>query len=121
VKCIIAGGRDVPADYAEKLVVEALSLCGFANDITSIIHGGASGIDAAAGRVCSPWLPVEVMEAAWDLFGKAAGPFRNHAMAAKSEALIACHDGVSRGTASMIEIAKKRGLRVFVLRYGDNG
>lgn len=119
MRCIIAGGRDVPDNYAEKIVIEALSLCEFANEITSIIHGGASGIDSAAGRVCSPWLPVEVMEAEWDLFGKAAGPFRNAVMAAKADALIAVHDGKSKGTAGMIEIAKKRGLKVFVLRYGE--
>jgi len=31
--------------------------------------------------------------------------------------LIACWDGVSRGTKSMIDLATKQGLRIFVIKY----
>jgi hypothetical protein len=57
----------------------------------------------------------------WESFGKAAGPIRNEEMADNAEALLAIWDGSSRGTISMIELARKKGLRVFVYNvYEDS-
>ena len=39
---------------------------------------------------------------------------RNQVMADHADALIAVWDGASKGTADMIDRAKKRGLKVFV-------
>lgn len=49
--------------------------------------------------------------------GRAAGPIRNEEIAEVSDALIAFWDGKSRGTKSMIEIARRKGLQVAVVRY----
>ena len=46
-----------------------------------------------------------------------AGPIKNEEMAEVSDALIAFWDGKSRGTKSMIEIARRKGLQVAVVRY----
>ena len=46
-----------------------------------------------------------------------AGPIRNEEMAEVSDALIAFWDGKSRGTKSMIEIARRKGLQVAVVKY----
>ena len=53
----------------------------------------------------------------WERHGRAAGPIRNEEMAEVSDALIAFWDGKSRGTKSMIEIARRKGLQVAVVRY----
>jgi hypothetical protein len=62
-------------------------------------------------------IPVERYPANWDQFGKRAGMLRNSLMAYKGQALIALWDGVSTGTAHMIEAAKTRRLRIFVVNF----
>lgn len=66
-------------------------------------------------------LKLKRFPAKWDVYGKRAGYLRNVEMAeyAKQDkgVLIAFHDGESRGTKHMIEIAYERGLRVFVVHY----
>ena len=49
--------------------------------------------------------------------GRAAGPIRNKEMANNADALIAFWDGQSRGTRSMINLARKMGLQVAICRY----
>ena len=60
-------------------------------------------------------IPVKEFHAPWDSLGAGAGPFRNRQMAEYADALIAVHDGTSRGTANMIHEAKKRGLEILVV------
>ena len=50
----------------------------------------------------------------WGLHGRKAGFIRNGEMAQYADALIAIHDGESRGTAGMIGIAKQKRLVVYV-------
>lgn len=57
-----------------------------------------------------------VFPAHWRRWGAAAGPIRNRLMAERADALIAVWDGESRGTASMVCLAERRGLRVHVCR-----
>jgi hypothetical protein len=52
----------------------------------------------------------------WDRFGRSAGPKRNKQMAEYGDALIAVWDGESRGTKTMIEFARERGLQVYIHR-----
>ena len=56
----------------------------------------------------------------WDKYGKGAGYIRNQEMAKYSEldgALIAFHNGKSKGTKSMIALAKKYNLLVRIVGY----
>ncbi len=53
----------------------------------------------------------------WDIHGKSAGHIRNAEMADYADALIAFWDGKSRGTANMIENARKRGLKIKIFYY----
>jgi hypothetical protein len=108
MKTIIAGSRTI-TDFA--LVANAIKASGF--KITEVVSGGCSGPDQLGER----WaalnnVPVKVFPADWEAYGKAAGPMRNERMAAYADALIACFDGKSRGTANMIEHARERGLRI---------
>lgn len=62
-------------------------------------------------------IPCALFPADWKQYGKAAGPKRNKAMAQAVEALIALYDGKSKGTANMIQEARKAGLQVYVKPY----
>ena len=50
----------------------------------------------------------------WDGLGKSAGYIRNAEMAENADILIAIWDGKSRGTRHMIDIARRKGLKVLV-------
>lgn len=84
-----------------------------------IVHGGQRGADSIAGEVAIdlhlPWM---VFPAQWKVYGKAAGPIRNHQMleAGKPHLVCAFHDDLARskGTANMVRIARVAGIPVRV-------
>lgn len=117
-RVIIAGGRNF-SDYA--LLKER---CDFylQNKLQThtviIVSGHASGADSLGERYAQEkHLSVEAHAADWAAHGRAAGPIRNAEMADCADALIAFWDGQSRGTASMINLARQKGLTVAVVRY----
>lgn len=110
MKVIIAGSREV-TDYPT--ILRAIVAADF--DITEVVSGGARGVDRLGERYAQlQGIPVKVFAADWSEFGKAAGPMRNREMAHYADALIALWDGESRGTKSMIQLARAAGLRVYV-------
>lgn len=110
MKTIIAGGRDI-TDYFH--LEEALEA--YRNDITEVVSGGAEGADSLGERYAKgAGIPLKIFKADWATNGKAAGPMRNRQMAEYAQALLALWDSKSRGTANMIEEARKRGLFVQV-------
>ena len=117
MKTIIAGSRDLK--WAD--VRAAISACPWWMEITEVVSGRAPGVD----RLGEAWakqngIPVIPFPADWTRYGKAAGPIRNSQMAQNAEALLAVWDGVSDGTADMIEKADARNLRVFVWNKQDH-
>ena len=83
-----------------------------------IVTGHASGADTLGEKFAVDHnLQCELHPADWEKHGKAAGPIRNAEMADVADALIAFWDGQNRGTKSMIELAKRKGLQVAVVRY----
>jgi len=112
VKTIIAGSRGID-EY--QLVIEAIQESGWYDDITEVVSGAASGPDTLGARWANnSKIPVKWFPAQWKLYGKRAGFIRNKEMADYSEALIAVHDGRSRGTQNMIDLATQLGLKVYV-------
>ena len=117
MKVIIAGGRDFK-DY------DLLSLkCNLILEDTpfeeiEIVSGTARGADLLGedyANKCS--YPIKKFPADWDKYGKSAGHRRNAEMAEYADALICFWDGSSRGTKSMIELAKKKGLKIRIIKY----
>ncbi len=112
MKIIIAGSRDITS------VNEVGFACfksGLFAEATEIISGGAKGVDSLGeviANMCG--LPVKQFIPDWTKYGKKAGFLRNIEMAEYADALIAVWDGNSRGTQHMIDIAKAKGLKVFV-------
>lgn len=114
MKVIIAGSRSM-TNY--EVVKQAVNESGFV--ISEVVCGMARGVDLL-GR---EWalrnsVLVKEMPADWNRFGKSAGYKRNVQMAEVADALIAIWDGVSRGTKHMIDIAKNKGLLVYIKRVG---
>lgn len=110
MKTIIAGSRTIKD---KKILEEAIAASGF--EITRVITGMAKGVDSL-GKI---WgnenaIPVSEYPANWGKYGKRAGYLRNLDMAKQANALIAVWDGESKGTAHMINIAKKQGLKIYV-------
>lgn len=111
MKTIIAGSRTI---NNLRLLEKTIDESGF--EITEVVCGGARGVDDLGRKWAGNGnrIPVKLFPANWDLFGKSAGYKRNVEMAYYAEALIALWDGESRGTKHMIDIAKSKGLKVFV-------
>lgn len=112
MRTIIAGSRD---GVTMLDIEEAVQHCGWAPSV--VISGTARGAD----RLGELWagrhqIPVERFPADWDRYKKAAGYRRNEQMADHAEALIAIWNGQSPGTKHMIDIARRKGLRVYVRR-----
>ena len=81
-----------------------------------VVHGGCS---AGPDRHAQDWYETmyqwnrdvgqEVFMADWKTHGKAAGPIRNSVMIGQDiDLVLAFWDGVSRGTANMVELAIQR-------------
>jgi hypothetical protein len=108
MRVIIAGSRGIE-DY--QLVQRAIQKAGI--QITQVVSGAARGVDRLGERFgVENQIPVRRFPAKWDLHGKAAGYRRNEEMAKNADALIAIGDGHSKGTAHMVETAKKYGLLI---------
>lgn len=110
MKTIIAGSRDIES-YRE--IEDAVKASGF--EVTTVISGTARGVD----RIGINWafkhnIPVIEVPAKWDIYGKRAGYLRNEEMAKIGDALIAVWDGKSKGTKSMIDLARSYGLKTHV-------
>lgn len=112
MKTIIAGCRNknLSEFEMEKIVNDSMF------PITELVCGMALGVDSSALNWANGdrEIPVKEFPAEWDKFGPAAGPVRNRHMAAYADALIAIWDGKSRGTANMINEAKKKELPVYI-------
>ncbi len=117
---IIAGGRDFD-DY--DLLSRELDylLSKTPKEIITIFVGGAKGTDTL-GFIYA-WnnkIDYRVFMADWTVHGKKAGILRNQQMLdAGATHLVAFWDKKSRGTADMIDRAKKAGIMVRVFYYNQ--
>jgi hypothetical protein len=112
MKTIIAGSRQI-TNY--QTLLNALKENPF--PITEVVSGHAKGVDTLGeqyGKTNN--IPVIIFPANWGQFGKQAGIMRNLQMAEYAEALIAIWDGTSKGTKHMIDVAKRKGLKVYIYR-----
>ena len=114
---VIAGSRTAKESH----VRQALMRCPWIKDITRVISGTAHGADKF-GEKFAKENNIEVIRfpADWDQYGMSAGPRRNREMAENADALLAIWDGVSKGTYSILNYAKKYGLKIMIYYYRDN-
>ena len=118
-RVVIAGSRDY-TDYAQaKAYIDYCIVNIRKENKIIILSGGARGADTLGERYAQEnGLAVERYPADWDRYGKSAGPRRNRQMAEACDYVICFWDGQSRGTKSMIDLAKERGKPVNVKKIG---
>lgn len=117
LKVIVAGGRefDTFEDYEKLKAVLGYYLSSRDPSEIEIVSGVARGADSLGERYAKEFgLAVKQFPADWDRFGKKAGPFRNAQMAYYADALIAFDTG-GRGTAHMIDLARRSELKIRVV------
>lgn len=115
MKILVSGARDY--DNWPK-VKEELDIFHEENNITTVVHGGARGVDHLSG-VWARWnnIPEIVYPAKWKELGKAAGPIRNLEMLEKEQpdVVIAFLTVDSKGTKHMVTECKKKGVKCVVI------
>ena len=107
----------------KKLLFSTLDKLTAKLDKILVVSGGAKGAD----RLGEDWalsngFTVEIYHAEWDKLGPKAGPIRNSEMVdscSNKDALIAFWDGESSGTKDILEKARKKGMKVRVIKYKE--
>ena len=122
LRVIIAGSREFNDYDALKYICDYILPKRNDIDIT-IISGTARGADILGERYArEKGYSLIQMPAKWDMYGKAAGYYRNYQMAMESlhsdkAALIAFWNGTSKGTRAMIDIARNRNIDVYIVDF----
>lgn len=129
VRIIVAGGRDF-ADYnlLFNSLMDVLTDLEETNTVENksqieFISGTCRGADVLGEQFAYNFeYSVKRFPAKWDELGKRAGYVRNcdmakYASGADIGILVAFWDGISKGTRNMIDIAKRYGLGVKVVKY----
>ena len=114
VNVIVAGGRDF--ENYNLIESELDKLFGDNQDVT-VISGKALGADTLGEQYAtSKGFKIDEYPANWKKYGKRAGMVRNKQMADNANMLVAFWDGKSKGTGNMIKEARKKKLKVKVVR-----
>ncbi|PGO60765.1 hypothetical protein CN981_08485 [Priestia megaterium] len=117
MKVIIAGSRSFKNyDLLKNRMIHALS--NYKPEEVEIVSGGAYGADQLGERFAKmAGCALKVLKPDWDLYGKRAGFMRNWDMAKYADACVVFWDGKSNGTKHMIDLAKREGLKLKVVKY----
>lgn len=76
--------------------------------VSEVVSGGAKGADTLGARWATEnHVKLTVFKPDWEKHGKAAGFIRNEDIVAASDFVLAFWDGVSKGTANSLAIAKR--------------
>ena len=86
--------------------------------IECIVSGGAKGADKLSERWAEEYgVPTKIYKPDWKKFRGRAGIIRNKDIVDDADLVIAFWDGISNGTASTIDIAKKQGKDPIVINF----
>jgi hypothetical protein len=117
MKLLICGSRSITSYPVVATIISAME---YRPD--EVIHGGARGVDTAAGQWAREHGAYErVFPADWDEHGKAAGMIRNREMVDECDEVLAIWDGKSRGTKHTIDYAKSTGKLTRVIISTEEG
>ena len=113
-KIVVAGSRNYN-NYEEAKIFISKCLKEQSDKDIVFISGNCRGTDMLGKRFAEEFgYNVEVYPAEWSKYGKAAGPLRNKKMSEVCDFVICFWDGKSKGSATMIEFAKKLNKPVIV-------
>lgn len=115
MKLVVARCRDYnDYDRTKKILDQFYNK--FKNDLI-ILSGGAKGTDSLGERYAKENnLQLQVFPANWTRYGKKAGPIRNEQMAKACNAVLTFWDGKSKGTRSMLKLAKKYNKKIYIIK-----
>ena len=116
-RLIVAGSRGF---WSQDLMNRTLDhlLQNKQTDEIEIVSGGARGADRSAIVYAhNRGYKLTVMNAEWNKFGRSAGYRRNQQMADYADACVVFWDGESRGSKHMMDIAKRMGMPLRVIKY----
>ncbi|MBA2348784.1 MAG: DUF2493 domain-containing protein [Solirubrobacterales bacterium] len=108
MRVLVCGGRDYTNATNVNSWLDSLSVH---QEVTTVIHGGATGADELADQWAKTHgVAVNKFQADWSKHGKAAGPIRNAQMLdeGKPDVVLAFPGG--RGTADMVRKARTAGI-----------
>ncbi len=108
MKIVVAGCRNYE-NFPEAEEFISLVLSRFPKDTDFIIFSGKCKGADRLGEIYAEKMgfKVQYFPADWEKYGRAAGPKRNKEMAKACDFVICFWDGKSRGTKSMISLARK--------------
>lgn len=118
MRTLIAGSRDI-ANY--NILRSAMAHRDW--DVTSVVSGGARGVDALGERwAFENQVEVEKFPADWKQYGFSAGMIRNCEMAQNCDRAVILWDGSSRGTKHMMGQLELHGVPYlfYVVRSKDH-
>ena len=118
-RVVVCGGTDF---NDRTLCFETLSELLSEKREIEIISGHARGADALGEEYAHEHsIELTLFPADWSRYGRAAGPIRNSQMieyAQEANALVvAFWNGKSPGTKNTIDLAKRSGIEIYVIRY----
>ena len=115
MRILVCGSRDWTDREA---LDDALDRVSDVVRVTEIVHGDARGADRMAGEWAKArGIPVTAFPADWQNLGRKAGPVRNRVMLDLSQAqlVVAFPLPGSVGTLDMIAVARKAGVKTWVM------
>lgn len=116
LKTIICGSRRFNDYEFMKAVLDSIPW-----EISEVVSGRAKGADTLGEKWSQEFLSKEakMFPAAWDKFGRAAGPIRNKQMKDYAEACVAFYLEGSKGTQNMIDQFQKTRRPIVVVDCGN--
>lgn len=113
MKIAIVGSRTLDSESVKSSILAEL----LKHDVSELVSGGArEGADRLAEEISKEKnLPIKIFKPDWKI-GRHAGILRNRTIVENSDLVIAVWDGVSKGTKSGIDFAKKLGVPCVILR-----
>lgn len=122
IKVIVAGSRNFQDyNFAEQQLLSYFKSHNIHSKDLLFISGGARGADKIGEQFAEKYnILLKIFPANWEVYGKSAGYIRNADMAdyaGEKGILFAFWDGQSRGTKHMIDLAKRKGMNVQVIKF----
>lgn len=115
MKLAIIGSRNFN-DYGYVVSVWAVYFVG--KNVTEIISGGAKGADLLGKKLAlEKNIPYIEFKPDWEKFGKSAGFIRNTDIIKNCDIVLAFWDGISKGTAHSLGLAKKYKKNSFIFYF----
>lgn len=90
-------------------------------ELSLIVSGGAKGADQLAVQYAfTRSIPTRIFNPNWSVHKRGAGHRRNELIIKESDLVLAFWDGNSKGTSNTIELSKKLGKPIRIVRFKMN-